>query len=211
MAYRVPMFYFVEGIVINLVGRQPQGIVQPGREYEELRDQIIAELGKVTDPATGQPVLKQALKREEEYSGPFLEKAPDVVVFYDYDYAGGPNPIGPIITPIERYTLETWSGLHRMNGTLIMWGKDVLPGARIEGARIVDPAPTLLYLLGLPVPKDMDGRVLSEALAPALLSSRPIEYRDSLDRGTDGERGGYLDQDEEEQIREALRGFGYIE
>jgi len=211
LAYRVPMFFFVEGITINLVGRQPQGIVQPGREYEELRDEIIAEIGKVTDPATGQPVLKQALKREEEYSGPFVEQAPDLILFYDHDYAGGPNPSGPQITPIERYTLEKWSGLHRMNGTLIMFGKDVRAGTRIEGARIEDPAPTLLYLLGMPVPKDMDGRVLSEALAPDLLSSHPIEYQDSLDRGTAGEEEAYLDQDEEEQIRDALRGFGYIE
>ncbi|MDH4208093.1 MAG: alkaline phosphatase family protein [Anaerolineae bacterium] len=211
MAYRLPMFHFVEGIVINLAGRQPQGIVQPGREYEELRDQIMAGLGKVTDPATGRAVLKQVLKREEEYSGPFLDQAPDLIVFYDYDYAGGPNPSGSLITPIERYTLERWSGLHRMNGTLIMWGKDILSGVHLGGARIEDPAPTLLYLLGLPVPKDMDGRVLSEALSPSLLSSRPLEYRDPLDSSTDGEKGGYLDQDEEEQIREALRGFGYIE
>lgn len=210
-AYRVPMFHFVEGIVINLAGRQPQGIVQPGREYEELRNQIIVQLGKVENPTTGQPVLKQILKREEEYSGPFVEQAPDLVVFYDYDYAGGSNPSGPLITPIERYTLERWSGLHRMNGTLIMWGKDILSGQRLDGARIEDPAPTILYLLGLPVPKDLDGRVLSEALSPSLLSSRPPEYRDPPVTSADDDAGGYLEQEEEEQIRDALRGFGYIE
>ena len=210
-AYRVPMFFFVEGIVINLKGRQPQGSVQPGREYEELRDEIISQLGKVTDPSTGKPVVKTAFRREEEYSGPFVENAPDIVVFYDHDYAGGPNPAGPLITSIEQYTLERWSGLHRMNGTLIMWGKGVQRDQRIEGAQIIDPAPTVLYLLDMPIPADMDGQVLTQALDPALLSSRPIRREERIERYKGDDQRGYVGEEEEEQIREALRGFGYIE
>jgi len=210
-AYRVPMFYFVEGIEINLKGRQPQGIVEPGREYEELRDEIIAELGKLTDPDTGRPVVREAIKKEQEYSGPLIDNAPDIVVFYDHDLAGGPHPAGPLITPIERVTLKKWSGLHRMNGTLILWGRDVRQGVVVEGANIVDPAPTILYLLGLPIPADMDGEVLTQALDPALLGSRPIRREERVGRDAQIEPGGHLDEEEQEQIKDALRGLGYIE
>jgi predicted AlkP superfamily phosphohydrolase/phosphomutase len=210
-AYRVPMFYFVEGIEINVKGRQPLGIVEPGREYEELRDEIIAELEKLTDPDTGRPVVSEAIKKEQEYSGPLMDNAPDIVVFYDHDFAGGPQPSGPFITPIERVTLEKWSGLHRMNGTLVLWGQDVRQGVVVEGANIVDPAPTILYLLGLPIPADMDGQVLTQALDPTLLDSRPIRREDRGGRDGQGAGEGYLDEEEEEQIKGALRGLGYIE
>jgi predicted AlkP superfamily phosphohydrolase/phosphomutase len=210
-AYRVPMFYFVEGIEINLRGRQPQGIVEPGGDYEELRDEIIAELGQLREPETGRPLVSQAIKKEQEYSGPFLDSAPDIIVFYDHDYAGGPHPAGPTITPIERVMLEKWSGLHRMNGTLIMWGQDVRQGVAVEGASIVDPAPTILYLLGLPIPADMDGEVLTQALDPNLLARRAIRREDRVASDEQDQYGTYLDGEEEEEIREALRGLGYIE
>jgi predicted AlkP superfamily phosphohydrolase/phosphomutase len=210
-AYRVPMFYFVEGIEINLKGRQPQGVVEPGREYEDLREEIIAELSTLRDPDTGKRVVREAIKKEQEYSGPLMDKAPDIVVFYDHDLAGGPNPSGPLITPIEQVTLKKWSGLHRMNGTLIMWGQDVQQGVAVEGANIVDLAPTILYLLGLPIPADMDGQVLTQALDPALPSSRPIRREKRVGRAEQIEPGGYLDAKEEEEIKDALRGLGYIE
>jgi len=210
-AYRVPMFFFVEGIEINLKGRQPQGTVQPGREYEEFRDAIILALGEVTDPNTGKPVVSKAIKREEEYSGQHLDSAPDIVVFYDHDYAGGPHPSGPFITPMEGYTLERWSGLHRMNGTLMMWGPGVRRNVQIEGAQIIDPAPTILYLLDLPIPDDMDGQILTKALDPDLVANQPVRRTGKSERDERHDRAEYLDEDEEEQIREALRGFGYIE
>ncbi len=208
-AYRVPMFYFVEGIEINLKGRQPQGIVEPGQEYEQLRTQIIGELAGLRDPETGSNIVRRAMRKEEEYSGPLLDRAPDIVVFYGHDYSGGANPVGPMVTPVERYKLETWSGQHRMNGTLIMWGKDVREDTTLEGAQITDLAPTILYLLGLPIPSNMDGRVLAQALNPSLLESRPITLEDALDQ--EKAEQAHLDEAEEEQIREALRGLGYIE
>jgi predicted AlkP superfamily phosphohydrolase/phosphomutase len=210
-AYRVPMFYFVEGIEINLKGRQPQGTVLPGQEYEELRSQIISELVAVRDPDTGKQVASKVMRREEEYSGPFASNAPDIVAFYDHDYAGGANPAGPLFGPVESYTLEEWSGLHRMNGTLILRGPHVRQGWQIQDAQITDVAPTILYLLGMPVPSDMDGRVLTAALDPALLKRRPIEHVDRVSGEGPPEPDDYLSEEEAEQIKEALRGLGYIE
>jgi predicted AlkP superfamily phosphohydrolase/phosphomutase len=208
-AYRVPMFFFVEGIEINVKGRQPQGIVEPGREYEELRGQIMQEIGRLRDPRTGKEIVTKVVRKEEEYSGPMINRAPDIIVFYDPDYSGGPNPSGPVVTDVERYKLQTWSGQHRMNGTLIMWGSGVRRGLELESADITDLAPTIMYLLGLPVPSHMDGKVLAQALEPSLLESQPITVEEAVN-GEVGEKP-YMDDEEEKQIREALRGFGYID
>lgn len=207
-AYRIPMSYFIEGIEVNLIGRQPEGIVRPGAEYETVRDRIILELPKVVDPATGRRLVQRVLRREECYSGRAIELAPDLIVFLDPDYAGGAGLRGPLITPVERMILEEWSGLHRMDGILIIRGDPLKRGARIDGAEIVDLAPTLLYLLGLAIPEDMDGKVLEAAIAPPFLSDHPPRLGGrSEDRAAPPSE---LDEEEEAQIRENLKGLGYL-
>ena len=63
------------------------------------------------------------------------------------------------------------SGNHRMNGILLMKGAALRRGVKIEGAEIIDLAPTILHLLGLPIPSYMDGKVLKEALDERFLQS----------------------------------------
>jgi len=65
------------------------------------------------------------------------------------------------------------TGNHRMDGVLMLAGPDVRAGARIDGATLLDIAPTLLYTLHLPVPGIMDGRVLRDAFADSALQARP--------------------------------------
>jgi predicted AlkP superfamily phosphohydrolase/phosphomutase len=74
----------IAGININLRGREPRGIVEPGQEYERLREQIIAELKRLTDPETGERVMAEVYKNNEIYWGENLAKTPDIV--------GVPNP-----------------------------------------------------------------------------------------------------------------------
>ena len=63
----------------NVIGREPHGCVQPGAEYEQVREQIMAHLAQLRDPETGELVVERIYKREEIYSGPQLELAPDIV------------------------------------------------------------------------------------------------------------------------------------
>jgi arylsulfatase A-like enzyme len=58
------------------------------------------------------------------------------------------------------------NGSHRPEGIVILAGSAVQHGVRLAEAQITDVAPTLLHLLGLPLPEHLDGRVLSEALVP---------------------------------------------
>jgi arylsulfatase A-like enzyme len=84
------------------------------------------------------------------------------------------------------------------------WGPEVRSGETVEDARIVDLAPTILHLMGLPVPDDMDGRVLTDVLA----SSRPIEYQPASSAGEEADAG--LSAEETAEVEERLRSLGYL-
>jgi hypothetical protein len=74
---------------------------------------------------------------------------------------------------------------------------------------VFDVTPTLLYLMGLPVGEDMDGRVLTEALSPQLLARRPVDWIGSHDTG---QRGGKpLPSDIDQDILQELRTLGYVQ
>jgi predicted AlkP superfamily phosphohydrolase/phosphomutase len=62
------------------------------------------------------------------------------------------------------------------SGFLLAVGAGVRAGARIEGASVLDIAPTLLYLMGLPVARDMEGRALTELLRPELGRAQPVSF-----------------------------------
>ncbi len=194
-------------IYVNLKGKRPQGIVQPGKEYEDLREEIAARAQEIRDPRTGEKVVERVYRREELYSGPLLEKAPDLVLqsrnweymaFGHADFGGG-----HVIEPI----LGMW-GHHRPEGIVILAGEGIKRGVKLEGANIMDLAPTILYSMGAPVPSDMDGRVLTEAFSPRFLSKVEVQYSEELSDRPTGE-DDYSSADEEE-IRERLRGLGYV-
>ncbi|MBN1661792.1 MAG: alkaline phosphatase family protein [Anaerolineae bacterium] len=196
-----------EGIYLNVRGREPAGIVEPGQAYEALRERIITALGALHDPETGEPVVRAAYRREEIYAGPFLDQIPDVV----FDLGDGPylanDALGAnhVIAPLPPDYLQ---GRHRPAGILVAAGPHVRRGMPIEGARIVDVMPTVLYSLGLPVPRDVDGRVLEEIFEDEYREAHPVAYAEPVDRATDSVAQVYDDQDLEEMERR-LRGLGY--
>jgi predicted AlkP superfamily phosphohydrolase/phosphomutase len=208
-AYRIAMYPLGGGIHLNVRGRQPQGTVQAGREYEELRDRIIAGLLEIRDPRDGTQVVRLARRREDLYSGPFVERAPDIVFLNDPRYRSDWR-LAPLTDDIPLVALRRHSGDHRLDGLLAFRGAGVFrAAAQLEGANVTDVAPTLLHALGLPVPDDMDGRVLEEAFEAGFLLASPVQ-RGAAVGAVESGRGEYS-QDEEAGIREALRGLGYIE
>jgi len=191
------------GIHINVKGREPQGIVTE-EEYEPLRDELIAALEGLTDPSTGQTVIHRVQKREEIYHGPFLEYAPDLMItsfderyhFYffpqsHYDHAF--NPPGKA------------TGNHAYDGILIGKGPDIEPGP-VEGAGLIDIMPTMCQLLGLPIPEDVDGRILSSMLKETALRRETV----AMDQNEQAEVSRELSDDERKGLEDRLRGLGYI-
>ena len=207
-------------IFINQCGRFPQGAVEPGAEYEKLRAELTAALLELRDPDTGEPAAERVLNAQEVYSGDCMGSAPDLLVTWrDSDYTAWPgyqDRHREVFEPSLRHSdysdcsqLQK-GGNHRPEGIVILHGPSFADGPELAGARIVDLAPTILHALRLPIPTDMDGRVLAEAFRPEA-GREPVEYvapteEDADDRPADG----YSAQ-ESAQIEERLRGLGYLE
>jgi predicted AlkP superfamily phosphohydrolase/phosphomutase len=199
------------GIEINLRGRQPQGIVEAGAEYEALRSGILRSLGALADPEDGRPLVREAYRREDVYSGAFLEEMPDIVMLVDPAYSAGAG-LDDLINEVPHSLISRISGDHLMDGVLIMRGDGVVRcGQRLDRPEIVDLAPTILYSMGCPIPEDMDGRVLEEALEPDLLAQQPPVTGDPLGQpASAAEALDVYSEDDEEGVRKALEGLGYL-
>jgi len=208
-AYRFPLYPPFEGIAINLAGRQPQGCVAL-RDYEPLRDCILADLRKLCDPRDGEAIVERVFRREEVFAGAHLERLPDIVVEFRPGYAGGPALWGHWLGAVPVRQLRKLSGQHRMDGILIAAGAALRHGAKIEGATLADLAPTILYALGLPHPTSMDGRVLTELFDPTYVAEHPVESVEAdLPQAKPTSQG--LSAREQAEIAERLRALGYMD
>ncbi len=211
-------------IRINLKGREPQGIVAP-EDYEALRDHIIERLYAWRDPKSGRPLVEKVWKREEIYFGPFVDKADDILIRWA-DFVPQGLDDGGLERP--RQFFDQISGGHKPNGILIMRGPGIMPGTTIEGAELIDMPPTILHLLGEPVPAIMDGKVLTQAFSPTHLAAHPPVVEDGRRQTEDNPVPGFspvplsfpppsavpsgegYSEEEAHLVEERLRGLGYL-
>ena len=209
-AYRFPMYPPSEGIVINVKGRQSHGIVESGHEYEEIRDQIIEQSKLLVDPIHGHPIVIKSQRREEIYHGPYLERAPDIVLTLSNEYTGGVEVHPPVVTEVNPTTLSKVNGEHRMHGILFAKGPMIRANTWIENARLMDIAPSILYGLNLPISENMDGVVLNELFSSEYLK----QHQPSLSKHPKSENtlpsDAILTPEEEEQMKKFLERLGYL-
>lgn len=202
-------------VVVNLRGRERDGVVEPGEEYERVRAEIAARALELRDPQ-GEPIVAAVHKREDLFEGPELEKIPDLLVeFRDYEWLGKGNLTSRGESIWDAIELEPGSrhayvGSHRHEGVFALAG----PSATSAGRTMIgieDVAPTVLYLLGEKIPVELEGRLVAEAVAPELLDSRPPDYDDdSGPLAVEHDTEGYAPE-EQEEVERRLRGLGYIE
>lgn len=190
-------------IYLNMVGREPEGIVEQA-DYQRRRGEVIEALKDLKDDQ-GRPLIDDIIVREDTYHGPFAEKGPDLhLVIDDYNMIAFPlfATDGKVITNQIRGD----SGCHRREGIFIAHGPGLQRGHTIDGADILDLAPTIMHLLGESVPRIMDGRVLQEVFSnPTEVSY--LEQAADQAAPTDSQS---LSQDEEAQLEERLRSLGYL-
>jgi predicted AlkP superfamily phosphohydrolase/phosphomutase len=173
-------------IWVNLKGRDPQGIVRES-EYDSVRDEIIESLYQMRDPETGDRIVKLAIKREEaEFLGQNGKRIGDVIFFLNAPYElfdgvveqlNPANPLPNILVQPDAYDAIVCFGAHAyylptervgeysISVPLIMSGPGIRKGVELKRpVNLIDFAPTISHLLGIPRPKDAVGRVLYEVM-----------------------------------------------
>lgn len=205
-------------IWINLKGVRSRGIVDPA-DYAELMDFIITKLRELKDSRTGQPVIARVFRREEIFHGPFAGEGADLIIdWWSEDSQLGTEPSFPedidkpplVVREHKPSGKSEWGGTHRLHGILVASGPVFNRGVGTENARLIDLAPTLLHLFGVPVPEDMDGKVLAGIFQPQFIGAHPV--RAGAASGTsEGDRpSGYTDE-ESAKVEERLQALGYLE
>jgi predicted AlkP superfamily phosphohydrolase/phosphomutase len=198
-----------EGVSINLAGREPDGIVDPG-DFEKVRDEVMDRLASFVDPKTGRKPVKAIYKREEIFKGKHADTAPDI-----------------LMEPAEQYSLThaksaiedaDWiSGDHRMEGVIVAVGPNVNPFE--TEPYLIDMAPTLLAALDAPASIKHTGRVLHEIVGSADVSQRADaqgqpavkETASVAIPGMGGDGDSTVSDTEADEMEEHLRGLGYLE
>jgi len=200
-------------VSVNLQGRDPHGIVRP-EQYDAVCEKARELIAQLTDPVTGKPLAKTVRRRHEIYHGDFVTRAPDLMI----EWARQSEPHGmrwdgggePLIIQPRQTNQNSWTGTHRSEGIFIAHGPHIRRNAQIHRVLQYDVAPTILYLQGLPLPSDLDGRVLTELFEPDYLHSHPIANAAPSATPTPTNTSELSEQDAA-LVEKRLRDLGYIE
>ncbi len=186
-----------EGVSINLAGREPDGIVDPG-DFERVRDEVMDRLASFVDPKTGRKPVKAIFKKEEVFKGRHADTAPDI-----------------LMEPAEGYSLThaksaiedaDWvSGDHRPEGVIVAVGPNVKPFE--QEPKLIDLAPTILAALDAPASIKPTGRVLHEVVG----AEASVRAGESVPAAVAVAEEPTVSDTEADEMEEHLRGLGYLE
>lgn len=193
---------------INLLGRDPQGVVHPHGEYEEVRDSLVRGLQtRLRDSRTGTPVVEKVYRKEELYPAEYLFCAPDLVVVFKPGYAPSPASLHMGFDEAACIPADVGSmvnaGAHPSmhTGFLLMSAPSIVPGRVLhQAASLTSALPTLLHALGVQH-VNMEGQALSEFFSLDYLETHPLQSV---------LQNGELSEEDEELIINRLRDLGYV-
>ncbi len=196
--------YFTSGIRINLKGRDQFGTVKPGKESEDLKEEITQKLLAMTD-STGRRIMKAVYPVEQLYGASGLDDAPDL--FFEFDDRNNYTTYYHVTdSPVFLDKGYSWrQGDHRQDGIVLLVGEGVYPGKTVT-ADIEDILPTILFAQGLPLSADFDGKVISDAFTEDFIARRSRPDRRSFERGQ--VQAG--EDDKGDEVIDRLKGLGYI-
>jgi predicted AlkP superfamily phosphohydrolase/phosphomutase len=186
---------------VNLKGREKNGIIEPGEEFEELAENIRSELlENCRDSATGEKIVAQVLRKEEIYSGKYVSKAPDLLIKWREDClisgillddkpSRSAAKAKPRVSVYKSFITGedpgVISGDHHTTGIFMLYGPGVKSGHDVGRCDLVDLTPTIYRLLGLPPSEEFDGEPLLDCFEDNALSSadnKPEAQRDASER-----------------------------
>jgi predicted AlkP superfamily phosphohydrolase/phosphomutase len=149
-------------IYFNLRGREARGIVSPGAEAKQLAYELSAHLLTMTDPDDGARIVRSVYKRDDVYSGEFIQNAAELQVGMEDGYrVSWQTTLGGSPKGIVYPNMKKWSGDH--GGYDFATTAGVLIANRplsAQPASIIDIAPTVLKVFGVQIPTTVDGKPL---------------------------------------------------
>ena len=149
------------GLYINQKGREQHGTVAPGEEKDALIQELRHKLSGLKDKETDETAVLNVHDRREAYVGPYGENGPDLVIGCNDGYrVSWDSVIGKQGTVIFEDNVKAWQADHCVDTELV-------PGILFSNRRldatdpeIIDLAPTILTLFGVPVPAHVDGKTI---------------------------------------------------
>ena len=188
--------------------------IRASRAYPKFRTTLKMELQKVMKSSNNY-VFEEVYEREQLYSGKYVNKFPDLIPVPNPRYLINPNLSRHLFGPrVDKPYLE---GAHKSDryGIFIAYGEGIKKGVRMDGIKITDLAPTILYLCGVSVPNDMDGKVLAKIFEDWFVRKNPVRYYQVKDElavvRSKKEKERVLTKEDEKEIKERLRALGYLE
>ncbi len=140
---------------VNLAGREPGGIVAPGREHAAVCEEVAGALSRLVDVRTGEPVVDRIFRADLAFPGPESYRLPDLLVSWRTA-----RPIDAVWSPevgtIAGTSPDPRTGNHRPEGFALLYGAGVPAGRRVAG-HVLDLAPTVLDWFGIEAPAWMEG------------------------------------------------------
>ncbi|MDT8388648.1 MAG: alkaline phosphatase family protein [Thiogranum sp.] len=161
-SFRVPNNDAYGGIRINLAGREPKGLIAPGREYDEFCEALSRDLLAFINVSSGEPLVKAVLRSADLYEGDNFHHLPDLLVEWNRS-----APVEEIYSPNTGTIKGTYrkcrTGDHTPEGLFFIRGPSIAPGQMQEPVSVMDLAPTIASLTGVEL-ADVDGRSLAPLL-----------------------------------------------
>lgn len=197
------------GGIYILVNNKCSSTFKRSAVYQKLKDEII---GKLRDlPREFTHIHKVNIYESQNiYKGSYTKNAPDII-FDINDFKCS------IITDRFDKTIfktvpasQSMTGTHRMNGIFIAQGPDI-EKTEVKNMKIIDVCPSILYLLGFPIPDDIDGRVVTEIVKQDFLKDNSIRYKkmEKIKKHGVSQTEG-ISKEQEHAIKERLKGLGYL-
>ena len=158
-AFAIPNNDSVGAIRISVRGRDRDGLVEPGAEYERVCRDITDALYELTDKEGGRPLVKEVTLTHQRFHGPFLEQLPDLTVLWEQSFPWS-TVYSPRFGTLQIKQQDARTGGHSSQGFVLVTGPDVPPGVHLPVSSIYDIAPTVLQAANILIPEDLDGRPL---------------------------------------------------
>lgn len=157
--------------------------------------------------------MRDVYRREECFWGEHVDDLPDIIIVMNPEYGSSDRLSNYSSIVTDRPQISDPGG-HHIEGVFIAKGPKIVHTAKpLADLSITDLAPTILYALGLPIPEDMDGKVITQIFDPTSLQAHPVQFGQAFGRWPSEEEAQPILEEMpsgEEVILDRLRALGYV-